>query len=311
MVLRFNLTISCYKLIFNLFKLPLVLIDRTAPRDAMNSILKPALFIVSLSLLSGCFEGRQNTAKLCEKNPSLECENLNMGDGQCRVTRTDLIWHRYNNLKTPSNMAKIEEHELLAKYQTCLDLAAQIQPITALEVKEARIIALNYAHKTQGRLIEELKNVDDPHVYYFLWTKGDDNAKRRFLQLESTGRLDTPTLQYYLATYYSNRDPIRTIKLLNRGLELSKQDDLDTRLIKALANIHQKQQQDELAYMWAIIGKEFDLPVANDKQLAVFYPFSDEKRQAIHEHAEKLTKSLKKGQFRASALPSQDALSKL
>lgn len=52
-------------------------------------------------LLSGCFEGRKNTEQLCAENPALRCELLNMDDGQCRVPRTDLVWHRFEVLKDP------------------------------------------------------------------------------------------------------------------------------------------------------------------------------------------------------------------
>ncbi|HCZ9661415.1 TPA: DUF2989 domain-containing protein, partial [Vibrio cholerae] len=38
------------------------------------NLTKPLLILASLVLLSGCFENRKNTEKLCADNPNLRCE---------------------------------------------------------------------------------------------------------------------------------------------------------------------------------------------------------------------------------------------
>ena len=74
--------------------------------------------------LVGCLEGNKNTDQLCQSNPTLQCELLNMNDGQCRVARTDLIWHRFEVQKQPTETNKIKEFELVTAYKKCLELAA-------------------------------------------------------------------------------------------------------------------------------------------------------------------------------------------
>lgn len=79
--------------------------------------------------LTGCFEGNVTTEELCQKNPQLRCENLNMDDGQCRIPRTNLVWHRFELLKDPSEANQVIEYGLVAEYRKCLELASQITPI--------------------------------------------------------------------------------------------------------------------------------------------------------------------------------------
>lgn len=79
--------------------------------------------------LTGCFEGNVTTEELCQKTPELRCENLNMDDGQCRIPRTKLIWHRFELLKNPSEANQITEYSIVADYRKCLELASQITPI--------------------------------------------------------------------------------------------------------------------------------------------------------------------------------------
>ena len=98
--------------------------------------------IVISCALVGCFEVNRSTDQLCSNNPSLQCQRLNMGDGQCRVPRTDLVWHRYEGIKKPSIKNKIEEYELTAKYRNCLDLASQIRVISDDKLKRLRFEAL-------------------------------------------------------------------------------------------------------------------------------------------------------------------------
>ncbi|TOF43654.1 hypothetical protein CGJ28_17955, partial [Vibrio parahaemolyticus] len=64
--------------------------------------------------LTGCFEGNVTTEELCQKTPELRCENLNMDDGQCRIPRTKLIWHRFELLKNPSEENQITEYSIVA-----------------------------------------------------------------------------------------------------------------------------------------------------------------------------------------------------
>ena len=63
-----------------------------------------------------------------------------MNDGQCRVARTDLIWHRFEVQKQPTEINKIKEFELVTAYKKCLELAAQIETIDQSKLQERRFI---------------------------------------------------------------------------------------------------------------------------------------------------------------------------
>ncbi len=131
--------------------------------------------------LTGCFEGNVTTEELCEKNPQLRCENLNMDDGQCRIPRTNLVWHRFELLKDPSEANQVIEYSLVAEYRKCLELASQITPIDQSALKRKRFDALVHSINELDRIVAELKRSKDPATLYFLWSQtGDNQARRQF-----------------------------------------------------------------------------------------------------------------------------------
>ena len=180
-----------------------------------------AIGILPLAL-AGCLEGNKNTDQLCQSNSALQCEQLNMNDGQCRVARTDLIWHRFEVLKQPTEINKIKEFKLVASYKKCLELAAQIETIDQSKLQERRFTALMHSIEESERIVKELSQSDTPETLYFLWSQtGDTNARRSFLQLEGKEALNTAEMQYALATFYTTRDHEKTLTLLNNALTLS------------------------------------------------------------------------------------------
>lgn len=142
------------------------------------NLTKPLLILASLVLLSGCFENRKNTEKLCADNPNLRCEQLNMDDGQCRIPRTDLIWHRLK-FEITERWKSIKEYHLVSAYRKCLELASQIQAIDQTKLKENRFNALVNSGKEQERIVAELKQSNSPQALYFLWSQIGDHAARR------------------------------------------------------------------------------------------------------------------------------------
>lgn len=116
-----------------------------------------------------------------KKTPELRCENLNMDDGQCRIPRTKLIWHRFELLKNPSEANQITEYSIVADYRKCLELASQITPIDQSELKRQRFNALVHSIDELKRIVEELKGSQQPETLYFLWSQtGDTQARRQF-----------------------------------------------------------------------------------------------------------------------------------
>lgn len=274
----------------------------------MNNPIKLTL-LASVILLSGCFEPRLNTEQLCDKYPALNCGELNMNDGQCRIARTDLIWQRKKVLDNPSAENMIEEFRLVSDYQRCLDLAAQIEPTKVGDKKERRFNALLHSYDEQKRLLAALKQHNSPQALYFLWTQGDQSAIREFLRYENSNQLDTPELQYALATYYISHDREKTLDILHKALRLHPQDkQLQSNIVESLASVNQSLKQPEYAYIWVMVGKELGLPVVPERNLRVLYNFSPEKIEHLQQIADKILAAIEDGDYQDSHLPSLKSL---
>ncbi|PMH40591.1 hypothetical protein BCU68_16155 [Vibrio sp. 10N.286.49.B3] len=262
-----------------------------------NSKLPSIIVFLSLSL-TGCLEGNRTTNQLCENNAELQCDRLNINDGQCRHDRTELIWHRYEELKTPSDANKIQEYHLTSKYRQCLELAAQITLIDQAELKKQRVSALMHSINALDRIKKELEPSTEPETLYFLWTQtGDKQAQRRFLQLENTPELNTAELQYALATYYTKRDPEKSVKLLMNSIALDQKMPVNTQALKALASTNHSLKRYQDAYLWTMIGQYFDVSIASKKHLALLFPFKQEEFERLDKLAASLAVSIKKGTF--------------
>lgn len=265
------------------------------------------LLAASLPLvLAGCFEGNKNTDELCADHPELRCEELNMNDGQCRLPRTDLIWHRFEVKKMPTDANKIKEYEFVAAYRKCLELASQIAPIDQSALKEKRFSALVHSISETERIVEELTDSTKPETLYFLWSQtGNDDARRSFLQLEGTKALQTAEMQYALATFYTTRDEEKTIVLLNSALELSNSTNINPEIFKSLASINHRLGFLEKAYIWAMVAKEFEVPIASKSELSLMYGFSAEKYEELESVASTIENAIEDGQYKRGMMPKQ------
>ncbi|MGF1776565.1 DUF2989 domain-containing protein [Vibrio nomapromontoriensis] len=257
------------------------------------------LLLSSSGLLTGCFESRKNTDQVCLSEPTLQCSSLNVNDGQCRITRTDLIWHRYEALDIPKNdVSQIEEYYLLKEYRKCLELASQIQPIEQAALKEKRFNALMYAINEQERIHAELAPSHAPETLYFLWSEtGDSTAKRRFLAMEGQPALESSAMQYALATHYISRDKPKTHELLLRSLELSNDGNINNDTIKSLASVSYALSKTHESYLWTMVGKQLDVPVVTVTELKRMFAFNDDEYQRLDAQASTITSSLKAGEF--------------
>ncbi|MEZ8740824.1 DUF2989 domain-containing protein [Photobacterium swingsii] len=251
-------------------------------------------------LLSGCFERHRSTDSLCESYPEI-CANLNVNDGQCRLQRANLIWKRYDVLKNPIDSEKFKELKFTHNYQMCLEYAARIEPTELKERKTNRMKALIHSYDSIDRLNKELAESIDPEIIYYRWSQGDKRAMRQFLKLEGKPALETPDLQLALATYYSGKDQTKTLTILLHALSLYEKGDIvKPEIIQSLATIYHQQKNNTHAYLWSIVGAEFDMPVASKEKLASFYPMTDNKREHIEQQAETIIKALKQGRFTAT-----------
>lgn len=269
------------------------------------NLLKTAFVGLILIWLSGC-EDKSNTDKLCASNPELDCDRLNTFDGQCRNPRTDLIWHRYETLKDPSNKNKILEYKYVSLYRKCLSNASQIQTFETSPRAGKRVDALMYSGEEQVRLVDELRKTKSPEILYFLWSQlGDEDAKREFLLMEETPALDTAEMQYALATFYTNRDLDKTIILLNRSLELSDGDEVNREIFKSLASLHYQLRNKEQAYIWAKVAEQFDVSVVSGRELQLLYGFNEAKYDRLDEVADRLESAINSGKYRRQLMPNK------
>ncbi|NLS14524.1 DUF2989 domain-containing protein [Vibrio sp. SM6] len=259
----------------------------------------------AIPLLSGCFKSNSTDA-LCNETPALRCELLNIDDGQCRKPRTDLIWHRYDVLNNPSDQNKIEEYRLVSEYRKCLELASQIAPIDQTELKQKRFAALMHSIEELDRIQSDLTQYKTPQALYFLWSQlGDRDAQRQFLQLEGKPELETAELQYALATFYTSRDHIKTLTLLNRALELSPKEQINTEILQTLSSTNQLLRNKERAYIWAMVAKSFNVPLADKQELHLLYGFESAKYDELDNIAKRVVKALNQGNFNAALVPEQ------
>ncbi|MGX9418914.1 DUF2989 domain-containing protein [Vibrio sp. WJH972] len=270
-----------------------------------NAQLKLCLTILLSALLVGCFENKRDTKQLCAATPELRCDELNINDGQCRITRTDLIWHRRTVLRDPSDVNKIKEYQLTQEYRLCMEVAAQLQPIDKPLMKQRRFESLVNAGNNLDRISNELHQFRTPEALYFLWSQNNDkDARREFLQMERSPELQTARLQYALATFYTDVDQNKTLKLLNRALELtSGPKQLNTEILESLASINQLINQKERSYIWAMVAKEFNVPIVDQDQLALLYHFDDTKMDQLNEIVSDVISAINKGKYRSDIIP--------
>ncbi|CAH0526546.1 DUF2989 domain-containing protein [Vibrio hippocampi] len=248
--------------------------------------------------ITGCFESRKNTDQLCQKEPGLQCEALNMNDGQCKIPRTDLIWHRHQTLEQPSEEGMITEYHILKRYQKCLELAAQMRSLDQKDKESKRFNALMYVIEERTRIEESLVNSRSASTLYFLWSEtGNQPARRQFLALEGTPELETAEMQYALATYYISRDKTKTYELLNRSLELSKHTTPNKDAIKALASVSQQLGRHKLSYLWTKVGQGFGIATASESELDRMFALQPEEYQELDIQAEQIISTLKEGRY--------------
>lgn len=274
------------------------------------TIQRLSLLTLSTFLLSACFEIKPTTEQLCEDHADLQCEQLNMRDGQCRHQRDELILNRFDVLKSNSDLDKLKAIKATHEYQICLTSAAQIEPITAKEIKSKRSEALLHSYEAIDTLSLELQQSKEPKVLFYRWTTGDKEALREFLQLEGTKSLESTEMQYALATFYTQRDGNKTILILNHSLELLTEqnfkDGLHAIIIKSLASMNHRLGNKKLAYIWALVGKDFKLQVASEKQLDLLYQLNDTEKARLKLISDVIKESIETQTFKSSSLPNLD-----
>ena len=80
------------------------------------------LVALATLLVSGCFDSKPTTEQLCKDHASLQCQQLNMRDGQCLNQREALILSRFEVLKSQSDLDKLNTIKDIINYHEILEI---------------------------------------------------------------------------------------------------------------------------------------------------------------------------------------------
>ena len=205
-----------------------------------------------LLLITGC-DGKQNLATLCENHPKI-CEEFKT-DSWCKSERAEVA---FNNLAVNQHNKEIDKYYLLLSYEdyaTCMAHASKIDYIKYKDKRTFRIENLVKATKRIDELNQQTQLSSHPELLYYHWSRNlNENSLTKFLALEGSPALNSTESQFNLATYYSKRDPNKTIKLLYKALELYRDErPLNPEIFKALSTIFEDKRDFDKAYIWSRI----------------------------------------------------------
>mgnify|MGYP000156213598 CR=1 FL=1 len=205
-----------------------------------------------LSCLFGLFACNPTPTinELCETHNDV-CEEF-IADSWCKAERKQILLG-YHELEL-SNI-DVNKYRLLIKfedYKDCMSHAAKIEHIKLKEKQTYRIQNKEKALEKIQQLSEETKNSDDPYLLYYHWSRYlNKDALAKFKALEGSHQLETPELQFFLATYYTKIDDKKTLMLLYHALELYQEgDEINVELLKSLITIFTDKKEYKKAYIW-------------------------------------------------------------
>lgn len=212
-----------------------------------NSIL--IFSFLSSFLLSGCNK-TVTISELCDDNPKV-CLTFT-ADTWCKVERKNLLVHYdlFNKFNTDDERYQVLL--TLEKYESCMAIAAQIEHVKLKEKQENRIKNKDNAKKEIAKLVNESKQSTDPHMLYYRWSRfAESKAINQLLTLEGSNELETPELQLIFATYYTKRNPRKTLAYLFHALELYQPEDtINTEIFVSLSTLFTEKKEYKQTYIW-------------------------------------------------------------
>ncbi len=212
--------------------------------------MKLVIFAVVLPfLIFGCDNGR-NLAELCKENQEI-CLEFGQ-DSWCKSERINVALAR---IDLKENQEDLQRFNLLVAYEgyiKCMGLASQIQHIKLKEKTTLRINNLENAKAKLSKLTQQTSNSSHPHLLYYHWTRYiNEEALAKFLEQEGSSALENPQSQFNLATYYTKREPKKTLALLYRALELYKSDEkINPEIFLSISTVFIEKQQAKQVYIW-------------------------------------------------------------
>lgn len=227
----------------------------------MNS--KLILSALASLLLQAC-NSEQNITELCEENVAICAEFV--ADSWCKSERKKILLS-YKSLNTQAiDFNKYNVLIALENYKECMSFAGKIEHIKLKEKRSVRLQNTENAIKKITALSNETKNSDDPYILYYHWSRYlEKTALHKFIKLEGSQALESPELQFFLATYYTKIDDKKTLGLLYHALELYKEGDkINPELLKSLITIFTDNEEYKQAYIWL---KILELYIPSDKNI--------------------------------------------
>lgn len=220
------------------------------------------LVIPSLSIFWGCTPV-PTINELCEIHKET-CEAFTP-DSWCKAERKNILLNtdavaNYSEGRNKYNLLLSFEN-----YKACMNKAAKIEHIKLKEKKAFRLQNEVHAQDKIDELSLATKNSNDPYLLYYHWSRYlDNNALKKFLLYEKSDQLETPQLQFFLATHYIKKDISKTLGLLYHALELYKSgDDINTEIFKSLVTIFTDKREYKQAYIWLKILELYSIEDAD------------------------------------------------
>ncbi|WP_076417943.1 DUF2989 domain-containing protein [Colwellia sp. UCD-KL20] len=203
-------------------------------------------------LMSGCNKA-PSFADLCDNHPKI-CNEFKE-DSWCKKERIDVGFANLAQQTSPADENKYNQLIGYENYAKCMEHASKIEHIKFKEKQSMRINNVVDAKKRIKEISDTTKDSKHPSLLYYHWTRHlNKNALQSFLALEDTHQLETPKLQFNLATYYAKRDQNKTLDLLYHALELTTVDEsINTEIFKSIATIFADKNKYKQVYIWSKI----------------------------------------------------------
>ncbi len=246
--------------------------------------------------LSACDSG-PSLRQICQEQAQI-CNDLN-DDAWCKLERKEVITGRYRELQAPSDAVRYQLMLDLESYSVCVEKASHIEHIKLKEKQAGRIKGYITSLKELNRLSDATKNSNDPYLLYWHWSRnGDEVAMEKFLKLRDTGILQTPDLQFKLATYYVKFDRDLTIDTLYHALSIYDGTQiLKPEIFKTLSTLYIKEEKFKHAYVWGKIAKEYGIIDIDLAPLKALLDNQGSNLDSLNELAGRYSEQIKNGQF--------------
>lgn len=269
----------------------------------MKMNLKTPLIVCSLISLFGC-NPDPTINELCETHAQV-CDDF-IADSWCKAQRKQILlgYHDLDKANTDVN-----KYRLLIKfedYKECVSHAAKIEHIKLKEKQTYRLQNKEKALEKIKQLSEETQNSEDPYLLYYHWSRYlNKNALKKFTALEGSHQLETPELQFFLATYYTKIDDKKTLRLLYHALELYQDgDEINVELLKSLITIFTDKADYKKAYIWLkmLFLYQPDDKTINEDTLIHFAQLHRLDAEFLDKVAKTTLDKLESGQFKSPKL---------